>query len=356
MAYVTCAISGVLFEVSHFSSLRLPASEGFPHPIFAANMRYLQSLYIQHTKGNLTATDSYLLFMAYLHSSNKIEWQHPSVLSPNDDKTIKMVENNLAQLIKVLEKSANIFHPRFKQPSFKVTEGNCNLIQIPNWIKAWEQNITDFYMGRASDEERDAIIKIENKFTTLILSGEQPHKYASTIADWADKAAEFPKDKSALYKETIRNCFNKVKMFNTPLPLLKDIKAFCEENIELGSIHYSALMDTLNEGIYQHINYLGGTSLALGYTILPTLDSLGAPDGKLVPLHSKQAAEIAETRTKVKASEEQLKTIILNAPLTPPQRAEYTNPTDFIRAKLAYRTARNAEDDLRKLNQQLEGL
>ena len=39
------------------------------------------------------------------------------------------------------------------------------------------------------------------------------------------------------------------KMFNTPLVLLKEIKDYCECNIEAGSIHFHTLIQVLQEGI-----------------------------------------------------------------------------------------------------------
>lgn len=357
MAYVTCAISGVLFECSYFSALRLPATEGFPHPIFAANKKFLDALYKQHTKGQLNSTDSYLLFLAYLHSSDKIIWKYSATCNPNEDKVKKLVENNLAQLVAVLNKTNAIRHPRFKQPSFKVTYENANLAQIPNWIKAWEANIEAFYSTQASLTDLDALNKVQNKLANLILSGESPEKYSAVIADWACRAGSFPADKAERYKEVIRTCFNITKMFNTPLALLKEIKAYCEENIEVGSIHFHTLMQVLNEGITRHIDYLGGSSLALGYTILPTLQTvLGADAGSLVPLHSAQAKELETRREQVKEADERLAGIIASAPDKQPVAEDYTSYGEFLKAKLAYRVAANAAKEAAKLKIQLEGL
>jgi hypothetical protein len=348
MAYVTCAISGVLFETSHFLNLRLPASEGYPHPIFAANSNYLATLYTAHSRGSLTTADSYLLFMAYLHSSGKIDWRHPATVPCSSDASKKLVENSLSQLISVLARTEQIRHPKFKQPRFIVTHENASLEQIPNWIKAWDDNIEYFFSNEASIQERNSIAIIEKELTKLILGGDSPESYAKVIANWADKASEFPAHKVELYKTTISSCFNITKMFNTPLPLLK---AYCEENIEVGSLHYKALMDAINSGITKHIDYLGGSTLSLGYTLLTTL---GESDGKLIPLHSTKSESLALSKEQMIESEAKLKSLIATAPLYAPVAKNYKTSGEFLKAKLAYRVASNAASSAAKLKAQLD--
>ena len=369
MAYVTCAISGVLFECSHFHTLRLPANIGYPHPIFAANKSFLQSLYVQHSKGLLTATDSYLLFMAYLHSSSKVDWRHPATAAPTAAATIQLVETNLAQLLSVLERTAAIRHPRFKQPSFVLTYENANLAQIPNWIKAWEDNIEAFYNYTSDMAERSDLIRVENKLTNLILSGEPPAKYSATIAAWASKAAQFPPEKDTYYQEIIRSCFNAAKMFATPLADIKEVKAFCEENIQVGSMHFHSLAEALKSGVHKHIDYLGGSHLALGYTILDSLGAdssgmvdtiatgslphfLGDSDGATVSLATASAtAEQRELlRSQQVAAASKLQGLIATAPTAPPIAANYSSTGDFLRAKLAYRVAAGTKQQAAKAN------
>lgn len=355
MAYVTCAISGVLFECSHFKNLRLPANIGYPHPIFAADRRFLRSLYVQHTKGLLSSTDSYLLFLAYLHSSGKIDWQHPATCNPSDDSTVQLIENNLRQLLSILERTEVIRHPKFKQPSFKVTYDNAALKQVPNWIKAWDSNINNFYTYTSNQEDKDALQKVENKLTSLILSGNDPKTYAATVSDWAARAAGFPTDKAESYKKLIRSCFNTTVMFNTPLAEIKEVKAFCEENIEAGSIHFHTLMSVLSKGLHLHVDYLGGSSLALGYNILdlPSLDN--TISGNTISATS--AATMQEAREKIKEAsvkaDKQRATIIASAPDAEPNKDDYESLGDFLKAKLAYRVARAASREAAKVNEQL---
>jgi len=244
-----------------------------------------------------------------------------------------MVENNLSQLLRVMHKTAAIQHPRFIQPSFRVTYENSGLKQIANWIKAWEENISYFYTGRADEAEQEALQRVENKLTALILGGESPEKYAGVIADWASKAAEFPPAVAAEWRAIICKCFNITAMFNTPLTKLTEIKEYCESNIEVGSIHFHTLCKVLKEGIGRHVDYLGGSSLALGYKLLPT-SSDGA--GLQEPIN------LAD-REKAAKSQEDLLRIATNAPKQAPIATDYPSNLEFLKAKMAFRIAANAK-------------
>jgi hypothetical protein len=318
----TCAISGIRFNSSYLESVSISHKEGYFHPVFALPYRSLHHLYTKHTKGELTSNDSYLLFISFLHSSGQIEWKHPSTLNPNSSFCKKLIENNLAQLIVVLEKTAVIRHPSFSQPSFKVTLDNSRLDQIPNWIEAWQDNIDSFQKGRISQRERQSLQEVENKLSKLILSGENPEKFSHVIANWANQAAEFPEDRAEEWMKTIRSCFSINKMFNTPLALLKEIKDYCECNIEVGSIHFHTLSHVLKEGISRHVDYLGGSSLALGYTLLESPLDRSATESE-------------------KKNEAELLALASTAPERYPEKKDYTDSLSFLKAKLAFRVAKS---------------
>ena len=320
MAKVTCAISGIVYTTSYLDTLTVPHTEGMVHPIFAVQRQSLYKLYTQHCKGQLSPTDSYLLFLAFFHSSGQVTWRYPSVLNPNDSHTQTVIENNFSSLLRVLEQSDLISHPSFKQPSFAVYHENSDLKHLPNWILSWEKNINYFYSYKSSQDDLDRLQKLENKLSYHILSGESPAKYAGVIANWACRAGEFPESVAVLYKETIKNCFSKAKMFNTSLTLLKEIKEHIELNIEVGSIHFHTLYEVINEGISSHNDYLGSSDI--GYTLLPTLDS-----------------DVGESMQKGVA---ELATVIAAAPDKPPVSTDYTSSLAFLRARLAYKVAQQA--------------
>lgn len=346
MAKITCAISNLKLDCTDFNSLVVPSTEGYIHPIFAASEYSLNKLYSKHCRGELTNRESFLLFLAYIHHTCKVTWKHPIKSLPESKATIKIIESNLHRLVTVINKSDAILHPRFEQPSFIVHANNCHLDQVANWIKAMEQNIKLFYSKRATDDDLERLKKVENKLTYLIMSGDSPESFSRVIADWADKVAEFPDNKRQLWKDTITSCFSITKMFNTPLAVLEELKDYVECNIEVGTIHFHTLSEVIAAGIAKHKDYLGGSSLALGYSLLPSLDgSFEVPElkGKL-PKNS--AAE--------DKSLERLAAIIADAPTKLPVRADYISTTDFIKAKLAYRTAATARAQAKELQAKLD--
>ena len=344
MAKITCAISGISFTCTFLKDTSISELAGYYHPIFALDYTTLHRLYSEHTKGNLGRTDSYLLFLAFLHSTDCITWSRPANKAPSNLDTIKLVENNIAQLIAVIEKSNTIRHPSFSQPHYRVTEASCNLSAIPNWIAEWDSNIQDFLHDKADQADWEKIKKVENKLSKLILSGGNPRDFSAVIAEWANNTADFPTHKAEAFKKIIRSCFNTAKMFNTPLAEIREVKEFCEANIEAGSIHFHTLEEVLTEGLARHTNYLGGSNLALGYTMLPTLDS-SKPDIEYdYTTTGKNSSDgkvyLPEVAAEIK-NLDAIKAVADSAPESYPLEKDYETSLDYLRAKLAYRVKKN---------------
>ena len=334
MTTITCAISGVTFNCTGIDNLHIPVSAGYFHPLFAATANDRQALYSRYCKGMLNPTDSYLLFLSILHASGNVEWYSHVKLDPKTQDAITLIDANISKLISAIEQSATIKHPQFFQPSFRVTDHNCDLSSIPAYIEELVSNVNDFRFGYASQKEADALQILENKLTALVLEGTNPDKTAAIIADWADKVGEFPPEVSDLYKKTIRACFSPTKMFNTPASLLHEIKAYCELNIEADSIHFHALTEVLTAGIANHLDYLGVG--LVGSTALETL-----------PVEHKTTATISTRLPPVTTkNQEAIAAIIAKAPKTLPQPADYTTNLEYLQAKLAYRAARAQEKEL----------
>lgn len=327
MSHITCAVSGLQFKTDHIPSLYIPHTAGYFHPVFACDHKQLHQLYSAHTAGKLTPTDSYLLFLGILHSTGQIEWRHPATLDPTSSSTRVLIENNIHQLLSVIAKTDAILHPSFQQPSFVVSHHNSDLEQVHSYIAAWEDNVDNFYFRKAEQKDRNDLNKVENYLSTLILSGEDTSKHAHIVADWADIAAEFPSSDRELWKRTIRTCFNVTKMFNTPLSLLKEIKDYCECNIEAGSIHFHTLSKVLKSGIRCHIDYLGGSTLARGYELLPELAD-------------------SDTLASLVQNEKAVSTVVATVShLTcAPVAADYATSMSFLKARLAYRVKKGQDD------------
>jgi len=304
MARITCAISGLTFSCEHIS-MSLAHTQGYYHPIFALPYKDLYPLYTKHCQGELIPTDSYLLFLAFIHNTDQVIWAHPATCLIKKDSTLALVENNIAQLIRVIEQTNIITLPSFSQPSYIVRKDTSLLTQIPNWIAAWEANVKDFRLGITLKKERDDLQRVENKLTILINGGTNTKNYTAVIANWACNAAEFPNHKAEKWCRIIRSCFNTDKMFATPITEIREIKLYCEENIQAGSIHFHKLMEVLRECSTRNTAFLG-------YSLLPE---------------------------DIKNKSIELEAIATKAPTLEPKREDYPKLSDFIRDKLRYKLA-----------------
>lgn len=314
MAKVTCSISGIEMSISHVS-MTLPYTAGYTHPIFHLPHKHVYTLYKKHCTGQLNQTESYLTLLALLNLTRQVKWRVPCTLNPTAASTVKIVESNMRQIAEVLELTNTITIPSFKQPSYIISLDTCQLGSLPAWIRAWRDNIERFKSGRQSLRQQEKLQHVENKLSYMIKSGVHKREYSHVVASWAAKAADFPKQHTEEWTKIIRSCFSTEKMFATKLETIKEIKAYCEENIEVGSIHYHALMENIKEGISRHNDFLGMPTGGLGYTLL-NLDT-----------------------TK---NELEVETIVAKAPVDKPIRTNYTSELDFLKAKLAYAVSSNA--------------
>ncbi len=314
MAKMTCSISGLELKIPHMA-MTLPAGYS-AHPIFYLPQKQLLGIYRNYLKGRLTDIDSYLLFLALIHSTDAVSFQHPAHYRKGT--TDKIIANNIDRLVTVIWQSDIIQHPSFKQPSYRVSAENYNqfLIGITEWLNLWEANIDTFKKGRVFAVRRRQLETVEKKLEKIILSGFEGTVLANSVATWADKAAEFPSDTAEQWKGIIRKCYNSEAMFNTPKSTLEEIRDYCQQNILAGSIHFHSLMKVLNGGIARHRSYLG----------LDTIDTF---------------SNISSTYTllteDVNVQDKALIDILSKAPTEPPVRNNYPSQIAFIRAKLNYK-------------------
>jgi len=312
MARIICGISGIAYKCEHVP-MTLSHRET-AHPIFYLHQKKLLNLYGRYSEGNLTNTDSYLLFLALLHSTEAVKFNTSAIYH---DRTQHIIAANIGQLVNVIFKSNAIQHPAFKQPKFIINQDTASLDNIKIWIKAWQNNISDFLQGISTERDRDKLLRVQNILSSYIKSPEtKDAQLATAAANWACLAAEFPKHKAEAWKAIIRKCYNLQAMFSTPREELLAIKEHCESNLEVGSIYFHTLMTTLKTGISNHNDFLGfdnvNSSNSLGYTLLET-DNV--------------------------RQEAALLSMVASAPTQEPKREDYPSKFAFIRAKLAYKEA-----------------
>ena len=194
------------------------------------------------------------------------------------------------------------------QKSSKVRDYSATLDNIGDWITAWADNIESFRSGYISFQEESELVEATRQLEYYILSQDSPESYSHILASWAAKAGMFPSTDRSRYTRIIRCCFNSEKIFSIPLAEIQELKEYCEQEIEPGTIYYHKLVEVLAEGIKRNTGYLGQTS----YTLL------GAEAGK---------GELELASIHAKYSELQ----------SPPNARDYPTKSEFVKAKLAYR-------------------
>jgi len=319
MARVICATSGVPFKVPHVP-MTLSHRE-MSHPIFYLPQKKLLGIYSLYTKGKLTDIDSYLLFIALLNSTDNVVFTVPTEVTTS---TEQIIASNIGQLVSVIWETNAIIHPSFKQPKYYISKDTCNLDNIKMWIIAWRKNIESFKQGIDTRTYAKKLIDVEARLSKLIFSPSNTTdtQLCTAVANWACLCADFPVAKMDEWKLIIRKCYNMQAMFSTPKKDLIELKEYCEENLEPGSIHYYTLMKTLRAGIANHNDFLGlgsfGTEdISYGYTLLDEPEDTAK-------------------------GEETMLAIIAEAPEEEPQQSSYPTKLAYLKAKMAYKAAQRA--------------
>jgi hypothetical protein len=264
MATILCAYSGLEFKVEHFP-LTLSSRE-MAHPIFYIPQKKLLGFTSKWAAGELTETDSYLLFLALLHSTDKVEFRVPAFRTTF---TSSIVANNMERLLSTVGRINCIKHPGFNLPQFVISPDTKDLANISNWIHAWEECIQDFHDGYRTYNIERALINRETALEKLI---KNPSKsiasYANILADWAEVAGNFPTFLTTLetgesipfnryWKSIIVKCVKDEAIFAIPRADLDELIEYCETEITHGSIFSHSLMSLLKSGLKKQINYLG---------------------------------------------------------------------------------------------------
>ena len=320
VAKVICAISGLELKIPHIA-MTLDNRE-LAHPIFYLPQKKLLGMYERYLKQEWNDIDSYLLYLALLHSTDHVKFCVP--VTYRAQHTQKIIANTIDKLVNVMWRSSAITHPSFKQPKYIITDtiATNSLSGISDFLDTWNHNIELFHMGYAREKHIARLVAAEDKLSKVILSGTTGTHLAVQVANWAAKAAEFPEAKAEEWKKTIRKCYNSSAMFSTPKKTLEEIKEYCEGNIEVGTIHFHSLMVVLKEGIRRHTDFLG-----LG-DMNSIVAASNAPKPSTYELLDSSAADVGNNA---------IIDIIAAAPTEVPVRADYPSQLAFVRAKLNYR-------------------
>ena len=291
MAKLTCSKSGVVFNCEH-----MPLASYNIHPLFSVPQKRLISLAGQWAAQKLSPTESYLLYLALLDSTDLVLWRVPSIyLGPPTDA---IVQNNMENLLHIIAKINVISHPSFALPSFAVGPETATLENSHHWIQVWTENYREWYSDYLAAGKREELKEVldhrEEALQRLIKSSTPVEAYAATLAEWAAAAGAFPTTTTPhpvtgmpvpiadYWKQLIRTIANEDKLWRYPRADLVELIEHCEGAITHGNIYAHKLMQYLRSGLRKYDDYLGFGDISIGssggtpFTVMPLVSGVHA--------------------------------------------------------------------------------
>ena len=317
-------MSGIEFDCSHFPGTFY--SREVHHPVFNLPQKRLLNYTQKWAGGELTPTDSYLLFLALLNSSDRVDFRVPAC---RNEFTDSIIANNMEYLIRTVIKINTVTHPAQIFPAFVISPDTKFLGNVHYWIENWEEAYKKFLSGARRDIDDRKLVHREAALQRMI---KNPHKkvseYASQIADWAATAGSFPtfltispySTESRVpigeyWKTIISKCARAESLFSIPKKDLAELLEHCEENIPMGSIFSNALFKLLRYAQDKQANFLniGDFDVTSTYKLLE--ESTTAEDANM-------------------------KALVDSAPTEMPRLEQYPSKFQFMRAKLRWDMSR----------------
>jgi hypothetical protein len=273
MAKLTCSKSGVIFQCEH-----MPLATYNEHPLFAVPQKRLISLAGQWAAQRLTPTESYLLYLALLDSTDLVVWRTPAHYM--GAQTDAIVAGEMESLLHIIAKINVINHPSFTLPSFAVGAETASLENSRHWIQVWTDNYREWYTDYLDAGKREELKEVldhrEEALQRLIKSSTPVEAYANTLAEWASIAGAFPATTTPhpvtgmptplgeYWKQLIRTIANEDKMWRYPRADLVELIEHCEGAIVHGNIYAHTLMKYLRSGLRKYDDYLGFGDISIG--------------------------------------------------------------------------------------------
>jgi hypothetical protein len=321
---ILCSISGLEFTCEHFPGYL--TSREASHPVFTIPQKKLLSYLGKWSSQELTPTDSYLLFLAILHSSELVEFRVPVSRNALTDS---IVAQNMEPLAKIISRLNAVTNPAVVFPRYAIGPETKYLSNIKHWIENWNDAWKDFQDGYSRHESSRKLITREAALERLIKNPHLPiSAYASKIAEWASVAGSFPDyttispfngqkiSMSEYWKDIISRCSREDSIFGVPQVDIEDLLEHCELNISIGTIYSNALFKVLRHALEKQKNFLGFGDMDLSktrYTILSSDDTTESAN---------------------------IKAMIDSAPETEPRQEQYPTKLAFLKAKLRWQIAK----------------
>lgn len=328
---ILCSYSSLTFTCDYFPAY-LHNREAC-HPIFAIPQRKLLPYLSKWAANELTPTDSYLLFLAVLNSSDLVEFRSPAKRTEN---TNAIIAQNMEALFKTVIKLNTVSNPAVVFPRYVVSTETAGLDNVRYWIENWADAYRQFQNGYHSAHESAKLIHREQALERLI---KNPHKpisaYSAQIADWAALAGSFPtftlispltnKETTCAeyWKTIISKAASELSIYSLPRKDIEELLQHCEENIsinEMGSIYSHALFKILRKALERQKNFLG-----------------------FGDIDAKSTYEILEASTSIEDAN--LMAAIQAAPDHEPKPEEYPTKFAFMKAKFRWTMSKRYEKE-----------
>jgi hypothetical protein len=316
---ILCSLSGLEFTCEHFPG-NFQSKESY-HPVFHLPQKSLLPYLRKWSDGGLTPTDSYLLFLALLRSSDLVEFRTPVY---RNDKTDAIIYNNMEFLSRTVIKLNAVSNPSVCFPSYVVTPDTRYLTNVHHWIANWHEEYIEFTSGKRKDYDDRKLARRESALERLI---KNPHRtissYARELAEWSAIAGSFPTfmisspwnkhsiSCSDYWKEIIVRCSRNELLYSIPEKDLRELLDHCEESVPAGSIHSHALFQVLRKAMEKQKNFLGlgDMDVRTNYAILSETDDVESAN---------------------------IKAMIASAPLEIPRPEQYPSKFQYLKAKLRW--------------------
>jgi hypothetical protein len=326
---ILCAYSSIPFSCDYFPAEL--SSREVAHPIFHIPQRKLLGYVSKWSAGQLTPTDSYLLFLAVLRNTDLVDFRVPAIRT---ELTDSIIANNMESLMRVTTRLDAVVEKSAYFPHYVISQDTKSLDNVHYWIVNWADAYEEYRSGKSRDHDlKRAVQKQEASERALERLIKNPHRpiasYSSQIADWASTACNFPSFNirspftglpitcSDYWKIVINKCANEDSVFSIRRKDIEELLEHCEDHMSnLGTIYSSALFKILRSALEKQKNFLGLGDMDIGtyrrtgtYSILDINDS---------------------------AEQANIQAMIKSAPESAPDQKSYPTKLAYLKAKMRY--------------------
>lgn len=318
-----CSKSSLAFTCEHFPG-HLDSSD-LVHPVFLLPQKRLLSCLGKWASGGLTSTDSYLLYLALLNSTEQVVWRTGAIRTIS---TPSIIANNLEGLAHVVSRLNAVSNPHVVFPHYVISTDTRDLSTTSYWIENWSDSYNS-YLNGARNNSAHELSKLNRRDSALLRLVTNKHKhpsaYARQLAEWASIAASFPVfntvsrfnsqpcNCSDYWIEIIVRCASETGVFEVNDNDLLELLNHCETNIpvsQFGSPFATALFSVLRRARDKVKNFLG-------------LHDLDAPNrGVWELIGVGESTESANVRA-----------LIMAAPTEQPRQENYPTKFAYMKAK-----------------------